>query len=403
MSDNTYVMQAVFSEIIRNGSATRSQLSRDYGFRPATLVAVVERLKRKGFMCEPDRQGRHTGRKASELTLNPKAGSFIGLELTPSRIYGVLINAAGIEERRQSVAVQPDSSSKKICSLLVSVFQHLRMSSGAGMVGFADPGAIDMKTGRTLQTVNLPAWEQVQVFDFFRESTGDRTPLIAPETLIRTYGEYLACKPDFPDTLFHAHFSEGIGGGYISRGELLVGNHCSSMELGHIVLSSGGRRCRCGNRGCLEAVAGAAALRQMMQELAVSGVSTRMDMNKFTLTEFVRMANDNDRAAQVLAQETCERIAPVLAMVTTLLNPQMIVLSGELAGLGSMLLDAVRRAIALRCFNNPGGAIQIKISTLDEYSGARAAALLRRNLFLEKALQLCPRFLAPLSAGLGGI
>ncbi len=401
MNDNTYVMQAIFSEIIRNGSATRSQLSREYDLRPATLVAAVERLKRKGILWEPDRQGRHTGRKASELTLNPKAGSFIGLELTPSRIYGVQINAAGVEERRQSVAVQPESSSKKICSLLVSLFQHLRISSGAGMVGFADPGAIDMKTGQALQTVNLPAWEKVQVFEFFRENTGDRTPLIAPETLIRTYGEYLDCTPDFPDTLFHARFSEGIGGGFISRGELLVGNHCSSMELGHMVLSPGGRRCRCGNRGCLEAVAGAAALRQMMQELVVSGVSTRMDMSQFTLAEFVRMANDNDRAAQVLAQETCERIAPVLAMVTTLLNPQMIVLSGELAGLGSMLLDAVKRAIALRCLNNPAEAIQIKISALDEYCGARSAALLRRNLFLEKTLQLCPRFLAPLSAGLG--
>ncbi len=400
MNDNLYVVHALFTEIIRNGSATRSQLCREYDLRPATLVAAVERLKRKGFLCEPERQSLHTGRKASQLTLNPKAGSFIGLELTPSRIYGVLINAAGDEERRQSVAVQPEASCKKLSSLLLSVFQHLRMSSAAGMVGFADPGVIDLKTGRALQTVNLPAWEQVQVLDFLREHTSDRTPLIAPETLIRTYAEYLNCAPDFPDTLFHARFSEGVGGGFISKGELLVGNGCASMELGHMVLSPGGRRCRCGNRGCLEAIAGAVALRQMMQELVVSGVSTRMDMSLFTMEQFVRMANENDRAALVLAQETCERVAPVLAMVTTLLNPQVIVLSGELAGLGNLLLDAVKRSIALRCLNNPAEAVRIKISTLDEYSGARTAALLRRNIFLEKTLQLCPRFLSPLSAGL---
>ncbi len=400
MNDNTYVMHALFTEIISNGSATRSQLCRDYDLRPATLVAVVERLTRQGFLCEPERQGRHTGRKASELTLNPKAGSFIGLELTPSRIYGVLINAAGVEEKRQSLAVQPDASSKKICSLLLSIFQHLRMSSGAGMLGFADPGAIDLKTGRTLQTVNLPAWEQVQVLDFFRSNTADKTPLIAPETLIRTYAEYLSCAPDFPDTLFHARFSDGIGSGFINKGELLIGNRCASMELGHLVLSSSGRRCRCGNRGCLEALAGGAALRQMMQELTASGVSTRMDMENFTLEQFVRMANANDRAAMVLAQETCERIAPVLAMVTTLLNPQMIVFSGELAGLGNMLLDAVKRAIAQRCLNNPTEAIQIKISALDEYSGARTAALLRRNIFLEHTLHIRPRYAAALSAGL---
>ncbi|MFA6930423.1 MAG: ROK family protein [Lentisphaeria bacterium] len=400
MNDRVYVMHALFSEIVRNGSVSRSQLSRTYGLRPATLVAVVERMKKQGFLQEPDRQGRHTGRRASDLMLNPKAGSFIGLELTPSRIYAVRMNAAGEEEKRQQIQLPAAASSKKICSLLLTVYQDLRLASGGGMLGFADPGAIDLKTGRTLQTVNLPAWEKVQVFDFFRNNTADQTPLLAPETLVRTYAEYLQCTPDFPETLFHARFSEGIGGGFINKGELLIGNRCSSMELGHLVLSPTGRRCRCGNRGCLEAMAGAAALRQMMQELVASGVSTRMEMNDFTLEHFVQMANENDRAAQVLAQETCERIGPVLAMVTTLLNPQIIVLSGELAGLGNLLLDAVKRAIALRCLNNAAETIKIKISTLDEFAGARTAALLRRNIFLEKALQLRPRLIPPLSAGM---
>lgn len=400
MNDSVYVMQALFSEIVRNGSVSRSQLSRAYGLRPATLVAVVERMKTQGFLQEPDRQGRHTGRRASDLRLNPKAGSFIGLELTPVRIYAVRMNAAGEEEKRQQIQLPLAASSKKICSLLLAVYQDLRLPSGGGMLGFADPGVIDLKTGRTLQTVNLPAWEKVQGFDFFRNNTSDQAPLLAPETLIRTYAEYLHCAPDFPETLFHARFSEGIGGGFISKGELLIGNRCSSMELGHLVLAPSGRRCRCGNRGCLEAMAGAAALRQMMEELVASGVSTRMEMNDFTLEHFVQMANENDRAAQVLAQETCERIGPVLAMLTTLLNPQIIVLSGELAGLGNLLLDAVKRAIALRCLNNAAETIKIKISALDEFAGARTAALLRRNMFLEKALQLHPRLIPPLSAGM---
>ena len=402
MNDNSFVIRALLSDIVLRGSSSRSRISRHYGIRPATLTAVVERLKRRGLLLEPERQGRHCGRRASPLSLNPQAGSFYGLELTPKCVYALSINASGEEKGRLCLPLRPGASSKTICGLLLKALQGLRGSSSPQcLLGFADPGTIDLKSGRSKQAVNLPAWENVPLREFFKINAGDDKPLLAPETLIRTYAEYLHCAPDFPETLFHAHFDEGIGAGFLSKGELLIGERCASMELGHLVLTPGGRRCRCGNRGCLEAMAGAAAIRQMMQELVASGVATQMNMQEFSLAEFVRQANANDRAAEVLAQETCERIAPVMAMITTLLNPHTIIISGELAGLGKMLLESIRRAIRQRCLNSRQEEIIIKISALDEYAGARTAALLRRNVFLEDSLGLRSETVPSLAAGLG--
>lgn len=400
MSDNKFVIQALFSELVRRGSVSRSFINQEYGIRSATLIAVVNRLKKRGLLYEPERKSFYTGRRASNLYIKPKAASFIGIELTPANIFAVRINAGGEVERRLQEEIKQNFSCERICSLLIKTYKNLLPHGEAALVAFADPGTIDISSGKTLQAVNLPAWEKVNVKKLFRDNSADHNPLCIPETLAHTYAEYLHCAPDFPKSLFHARFSEGIGSGFINNGELLIGNRCASMELGHLVLLPTGRRCRCGNRGCLEAMAGGAALKQMMQELVESGVNSKLDMENFSLEKFVEAALENDRAAKVLAEETCERIGPVMAMVSTLLNPQIIVLSGELTGLGNMLSNAIERAISLKCLNNNEKAIKIKISTLDRFSGARAAALLRRNIFLEEELKLDRLSVPSLSAGL---
>ncbi len=400
MNSDNYTLKAVFSELVLNGKVSRTEIVRKYRIRQATVTAAAERLKRRGILSEPGRTGKHTGRRASELYFSRRIGTFTGIELTPTAVRAVLTDGSGTELRHAEAAVSQEDTAIDLQNRILSVWRTIDRSRES-LIGFADPGVPDLESGVSLQAVNLPAWEGVGIRSFLSRHTADPSPFILPETAAKTYAEYLDCAPVPPGTLFHASFGDGVGAGYISGGELFGSRRFKTMELGHLVMSSGGRRCRCGNRGCLEAMVGTAALREMARELAVSGVTTSLDLEHFTLANFVAAANANDRAALVLAQETCERIAPAIAIVVTLLNPEMIVLSGELTGLGALLLDSIRRTMARRCLMQTLEKIQLKISTLNEYAVALTAARLRRNAFLEQELDLrdyAP--VLPLTAGI---
>ena len=155
------------------------------------------------------------------------------------------------------------------------------------------------------------------------------------------------------------------------------------MEIGHIVIAPNGPLCQCGNRGCLEAVAGETGIRRKIREVLNSGVDTELSLDNFSLAEFVECAK-YDKAAKIIANEVCDSIGTALAVAVALLNPSMIVLSGELTRLGAVLTNAVSRSLSMNCFAGSLKDLRIELSTLAPIDTARGAALLMRNSLLKE-------------------
>ena len=135
--------------------------------------------------------------------------------------------------------------------------------------------------------------------------------------------------------------STGIGAGLISRGRLQHGVGGTAGEIGHAVIADGGPVCRCGNRGCLETLA---STRSIAELLSISRAE------EITPRRVLELCAAGDAAAQRLVGDAGRAIGIAVANLCNLLNPECVIVGGELSAAGDVLLgpDARDRAAATR-------------------------------------------------------
>ena len=377
---------AILDQILARGEATRPELVNITGVRAASVFEAVDALKREGILYEPERTGRRTGRKAPILRLNPDHFWCAGIDFQVRRTVGTVVDLAGDIRCRAELPALERGSLTVCRNEIRAVLRQLREEAGDSWdrvrgIGFADPGLVDVRKGLSIRAVNVPGWENARTGDWL--SRENEVPAgIWPEGLVKTFMEYQVRGSEMHGSLFHLGMDDGIGGGFIKDGECFIGDTNQAMEIGHIVIDPDGPLCQCGNRGCLEALAGETGIRRRIHEVISSGVDTVLNLEQFSLQYFTECAK-HDKAAHIIASEVSDSIGRALAVAVALLNPSMIVLSGELTGLGDLLLESIHRVLNLSCFSGTVRDLKLEFSRLDKYDTARGAAILMRNQLLK--------------------
>ncbi len=142
----------------------------------------------------------------------------------------------------------------------------------------------------------------------------------------------------------------GVGGALVLDGDLLRGVSGTAGEMGHVSLDPAGPLCRCGNRGCLELTAGGSALLQAIGTAAPHYTDLRA---------MVAGAQDGDQACRRLIADAGTSVGQVLGGLVNVLNPDRIVVGGELGTAGDLLVDPLRRALAQSAI--PAAAEQLTV------------------------------------------
>ncbi len=383
MSRREDLQKFILHRLLFYGRTTRPALVSLTGSRAATVFEAIDELKRIGIVAEPERHGKKTGRRAPELDCNRDYAYFIGIDFQVDGIIGVVIDSRGdILEKYEEDLPAPHQKLSDARSEIIRCIKELQQRMGEKWelvrgVGFADPGLVDTDHGISLRAVNVPGWENHATGAWLEKECGIASG-VWPEQMVKTRMEYITRLPEAPDSLFHLGTGSGIGGGFIKNGSLFVGSTYQGMEIGHVVIDPNGSICSCGNRGCLEAFAGRQGILNLVRRALRNGVDTELSEENFSIRKFVECSH-RDKAARIIADEVAESIGNALATVVALLNPEMIVLSGELSGMGDLLLDAVHRALDLNCFAGAVQKLKLEISSLEEHDTARGAAIMMRD------------------------
>ncbi len=202
--------------------------------------------------------------------------------------------------------------------------------SGIG-VGIA--GQINEKTGDVLFSPNLN-WRDVPLRTILEKETGLSVVVVNDLTAI-TYGEWKWGAGIGKDNLVCIFVGTGIGSGIVTGGRLISGCSNAAGELGHIVVVSGGRKCTCGNNGCMEAYAGGWGIAEIAKELALKDKAGFREIIKIAgeigniSAETIAKAhyNGDDNAAKIV-KKTGLYLADGVITVVNLINPCMIILGG---------------------------------------------------------------------------
>jgi len=193
------------------------------------------------------------------------------------------------------------------------------------------------------------------------------------------------------DNLIYITVSTGIGGGLVINGQLYNGTDGCAAEIGHMTILVDGPLCKCGKRGCLEALASGTAIARMARErLAAGGKSclaelTRGKIEDVTAELVAEAARRGDALALSVIDEAARYLGIGLANLVNIINPQMIIIGGGVSKMGAMLFRPARKSMKEHAFKLPARTVRVVRPRLGLDAGLFGAAIYTRESLGAKA------------------
>ena len=312
------------------------------------------------------------GRPPSLFALNPGARVVIGADIGATHALVILTDLSGAElaSARQSLNISDGPGA--VLGWLVEAIGTLllearRSSAELAAIGIGLPGPVEHETGRPINPPIMPGWDRFDVPGLVQLSF-DVPVLVDNDVNIMALGELSGNWPDTTDLMF-IKVATGIGAGIISGSMLQRGAQGTAGDLGHVRVPRGGDiPCRCGNTGCLEALAGGPALAAALSALT-GGVLT-------TSQGVIDLVRSGDRDAIQVIRQAGRDIGDVLATCVNLINPSVVVIGGSLAQAGEHLLAGIREVVYRRSLPLATEHLRIVPSVAGESAGVRGAAVM---------------------------
>ena len=256
-------------------------------------------------------------------------------------------------------------------------------------VGIGSPGPLNTKTGVVLLTPNL-GWTNMPLRDRIGGALG------LPATLdndanCAVFGEWWRGAARGVSHVVGLTIGTGIGGGIVLDGQIYHGASDIAGEIGHMTIDSNGRRCKCGNYGCLEAYASGPAIAARAVEGIQSGAETSLpqyvagDLSRITAQVVYEAAHDGDGYALEMVRDTAKLLGAGVANIINIFNPEVVVICGGVTLAGAKLFGPLRSEVQRRAFKPAWAACRILPGALTGTAGVYGAAA----VFMQRTWGAC--------------
>ena len=270
----------------------------------------------------------------------------------------------------------------RIVRMIEEVIEQTQAETGAERsdfvgVGIGSPGPLDRAKGIIIVTPNL-GWKDFPL----RDEVGTRVNLPASldnDANCATLGEWWCGAAKGGRNVVGMTIGTGIGGGLIFDGKLYHGSSDAAGEVGHTTIDSTGRRCKCGNYGCLEAYASGPAIAERARELLNAEGDSILhsivdgDITRITAQTVFEASKRGDPVAIEVVRDTAHFLGVGIANLINLLNPDTVVIAGGVTQAGDQLFDPMRAEVRRRAFKSAVDACRIVPGALPLSAGVVGA------------------------------
>jgi predicted NBD/HSP70 family sugar kinase len=367
--------------ISRADIARRAELSR------STVSEIVGELLPTGLVAEIGEGPSRGGRRPIVLEFQDDVCVILGVEMGASHVAVGLTNLRGKvlawEAKEHPVRSDPAGTRQLIARLcrkcLAAPVARRRPLVG---IGVAVPSPVDPAHPDRLSTVVLPAWEGRLGLDALQARHG--VPMLVDnDANLGALAEHWWGLGVGVADLAYIKVATGVGSGHVINGEIYRGATGVAGEIGHMAIDPHGKLCMCGLRGCLATLVGGEALEARAAELAADFPASPLTGKAFTVHDLEDAALAGDQLALQVIGEAAEHLGTAIAGLLNLMNPTMVVLGGDFARLGELVLAPLRERVRSRTLVSSVSAAEILVSEL----GPQAVAVGAATLVLKTALE----------------
>jgi len=279
------------------------------------------------------------------------------------------------------VHLGPDGVVERMIAMIGESVDRTRAELGSGVeiagVGIGAPGPLDTGRGIVIVAPNL-GWHDMPLRDRIGAATGfDAT--LDNDANCATLGEWWRGAAQGARVVVGFTIGTGIGGGIVLDGQIFHGASDVAAEMGHMTIDLNGRRCKCGNYGCLEAYASGPAIAARTVEELEAGTPSSItalvggDLGTVTAQTVYQAAHDGDALALEIVRDTARFLGAGIANVVNMLNPEVVVVTGGVTKAGDRLFGPLRTEVARRAFRPAVAACRIVPGALPGVAGVYGA------------------------------
>jgi glucokinase-like ROK family protein len=384
-ADQVDNLALVLGAVRTGGLRTRPELVRELGLGRNVVSQRVGQLLDAGLLDEGRLAPSTGGRPSRQLRLRAEAGCLLVAELGATDLQVGLSDLTGelLDQRveRCDVAAGPERTLGRLEELFDELLSGRPDGQELWGVGLGVPGPVEFSQGRPIAPPIMPGWDAYPVRD--RLSARYQAPAwIDNDVNVMALGELRAGIGRSELELMYVKVGSGIGAGLVSGGRLHRGAQGAAGDIGHVsVLDDESILCRCGNTGCLEAIAGGYALARDGLAAARSGRSAGLagvlaDTGTVTARDVTAAARAGDAASVALVTRSGRLVGRVLATLVNFYNPSLIVMGGQVSSGEDLFLTELRRTVYGRATALAARDLRIKTSPLGDRAGLLGAAFL---------------------------
>jgi glucokinase-like ROK family protein len=385
------------------GARSRNDVATATGLGRAAVGQRLTELSAAGLIEDAGSGPSTGGRPPRRLRFRAEAGHILVADLGATSIdVAVADLSSGILAHRAEEA-DIAAGPHRVLERVESLFDELGREVPAGYgplwgIGIGVPGPVDFNAGRPVSPPIMPGWDGHPIREQLSQRHG--VPVwVDNDVNIRALGEWRRGIAMGHGNVVWIKVGTGIGAGLISNGVLHRGADGAAGDVGHVPVVDEGVVCRCGNIGCLEALAGGGALARDADMAARSGrsqwLADALERDGVLTAKSVALgASHGDAVCVELLQRSARLIGHMLATVVNLLNPSLVVIGGGVSHAGNLFLATIRETVYRRSLPLATRALQIELSGLGEDAGVIGAATMVADELLGAGLDLLPASVA---------
>lgn len=388
-----YQRNKMLSVIRSHENISRNDVKKITSYSMTTVLNTVDELIHEGLVYEEICNDARIGRRPVWLRINPEGGYFLGVGFNRNAIYCVTLDFTGqlIYEAEQDIG-----SEEKVADTVLGMIKKMIYDAIAFLgeksqkiigIGVGVPGYSDINKGIAISYGHLQGWKNIPIKEIIENEF--HIPCYMDNNvnvMIYAY-KWLIYGGRCEDMLF-VSIRTGARVIPIINNQPVCGTHGFSGELGHVKINGGSRICSCGRYGCLNSeISDVAIVNKIIDGIKVGrfreiAEKVQNDLDRITMTTFIDSVRAGHEDSLRLLEQVEGFIADVLSMLVNIFAPKKIILFGELAELGDILLDGVREQVSRDIIKENNNGLKIMASEFGRNLGAMgAAALVIQNAF----------------------
>ncbi len=319
-------------------------------------------------------------------------GLVIGVDLGGTKTHAAAVDEKGLVRGDARAKTRAEEGPEAVIARIAELSRSAAEAAGARLsdiraVCVGVPGGTDAQTGLVDKAPNL-GWEDVPLGRLLGEALGGTPVFLDNDVRVAVLGEHAYGVGRGTRTMLGVFVGTGIGGGLVIDGKLHLGARGAAGEVGHIPVETGGPRCSCGRRGCIEALASRTAMERQVRALIARGEKSRVlklmkEEKRETLTSSVieRALADGDRVMEKVLARAQKRLGRLIGGLCNLLDPEVVVIGGGVAErLGETFVTPIREAAYRRFLvERQAERVQIVPTLLKDQAAPLGAAFVARQ------------------------